>query len=220
MYRLVAPRVILPWRWTGTNGVKDCALGWKPRHWHQPVLPFVPLHTMIRLQAGCAVREEGIVSKNLTWTAPGGWDRVALASLLGGSLDLFYALAVSAVRGRMPMTVLQSVASGWLGKSAYDGGVASATLGLVTHYGILFVMAGFFARVVARIAWVCDHPRLAGLTYGLGLYAVMYGAVLPLRFPDVFPRLNGWVSVTDVIVHALVGLVIATLVLRKVPQSN
>jgi len=38
---------------------------------------------------------------------------------------------------------------------------------------------------------------------------VMYGIVLPLRFPEVFPRWSGWLSVTDILVHMGVGLIMA-----------
>jgi hypothetical protein len=135
--------------------------------------------------------------------------RLAIAVAAAGTLDIVYACGISYFRGRMPMAVLQSVASGWQGSVAYAGGVASALLGLVTHYGIMSVMALVFGVVAARLACLRERPLAVGPIYGLGLYAVMYGIVLPLRFPAAFPRLNGWVTVTDVIVHMAVGTIIA-----------
>lgn len=135
--------------------------------------------------------------------------RWLFATAAGGTLDIVYACVVSVFRGRMPMTVLQSVASGWQGSAAYAGGLASALLGLATHYGILSVMAGVYGLAAGRVARLRERPWSSGLLYGVGLYAVMYGVVLPLRFPTVFPRLNGWVSVTDVLVHMAVGVIIA-----------
>ena len=134
---------------------------------------------------------------------------LAFATFAGGTLDITYAVIVSAKRGRRPMMVLQSVASGWQGRAAYVGGIPSALLGLVTHYGILLVMAAVFGLAARRWIQLRQRPWPAGLIYGLGLYAVMYGVVLPLRFPDVFPRLNGWVTVSDIIVHMAVGVIIA-----------
>ena len=135
--------------------------------------------------------------------------RALLATAAAGTLDIVYACVVSYFRGRMPMTVLQSVASGWQGSAAYAGGIASALLGLVTHYGIMFAMASVFGFAAGRSAWLRAQPLKSGLVYGLVLYAVMYGIVLPLRFPDIFPRLSGWVTGTDLVVHMAVGLIIA-----------
>lgn len=135
--------------------------------------------------------------------------RLLWATAAGGTLDLIYACVVSYFKGRMPMTVLQSVASGWQGTSAYQGGWTSALLGLSTHYAILAVMAGVFGLGAMRMASLRQRPWIAGPLYGIGLYAVMYGIVLPLRFPAVFPRLNGWTTVSDIFVHMGVGLIIA-----------
>ena len=136
-------------------------------------------------------------------------DRLLLATLAGGTLDITYACVVSYFRGRTPTAVLQSVASGWQGADAYQGGAGSALLGLVTHYGIMTAMVATFGVVAMRVPVLIHKPWLSGPVYGLALYAVMYGIVLPLRFPDVFPRLNGWITVSDIIVHMGVGLIIA-----------
>lgn len=132
-----------------------------------------------------------------------------VATVAAGTLDITYACVVSYFRGRMPVTVLQSVASGWLGPAAYQGGTGSALLGLATHYGIMAVMAGTYGLAAARIMRLRRRPWSSGLLYGAGLYAVMYGIVLPLRFPAIFPRLNGWITVTDILVHMAVGVIIA-----------
>jgi hypothetical protein len=135
--------------------------------------------------------------------------RLLVATVLAGTLDITYACVVSFFRGRMPLTVLQSVATGWIGPAAYSGGVGTALLGLITHYGIMSVMAATFGLAAARMARLRQRPWSSGLLYGAGLYAVMYGIVLPLRFPAIFPRLNGWITVSDIFVHVGVGLIIA-----------
>lgn len=134
---------------------------------------------------------------------------LALATLAAGTLDIVYACVASGLRGRSPMTVLQSVASGWQGSAAFSGGMASAALGLFTHYAIMLTMAAFFGLLARRFAALGGRPWVVGPIYGLGLYAVMYGIVLPLRFPEIYPRINGWITVTDIIVHMAVGVIIA-----------
>lgn len=143
-----------------------------------------------------------------------------IAWLAAGTLDITYACIVSALRGRMPMTLLQSVASGWQGSAAYAGGIPSALLGLFTHYGIMLIMVSTFAVARLRLGMLRDRPWLVGPIYGLCLYAVMYGVVLPLRFPQVFPRFSGWLTVTDIVVHMTVGLIIALCFARFAPTAE
>ena len=137
--------------------------------------------------------------------------RLLVATLAAGTLDIVYACIVGLLRERSPMTVLQSVATGWQGGAAFEGGVPSALLGLGTHYGIMLAMAACFGLLSRRVPALRRRPWPTGLIYGLGLYAVMYGIVLPLRFPEIFPRLSGWITVTDIIVHMAVGLIIVRL---------
>lgn len=149
--------------------------------------------------------------------------RLGMAALAGALVDFIYATTLGALSGRGPVQVWQGVAGGWLGKAARDGGLATAGLGLVTHVGIATCMAAVYALAATRAPILYRRPALMGALYGLPLYGVMYGIVLPLRWPAVFPRWDGWVSVGDIGSHIGVGLAIA-LVLSgrfgpKGPQS-
>lgn len=135
--------------------------------------------------------------------------RIALAGLAGGAVDLVYASGVGALFGRGFQRVWQGVAGGWLGKPAFDMGWTSATLGLVTHFGIATAMAGAFALAGSRLAALYRRPWLSGCAYGLVLYGVMYGLVLPARWPQTFPKWDGARSVADILAHVGVGLAIA-----------
>ena len=143
-----------------------------------------------------------------------------LACLAAGTLDITYACIVGAIRGRMPLALLQSVASGWQGSAAYTGGLASALIGLLTHYGIMLVMVATFLVARRHVPTLRGRPWMIGPIYGLCLYAVMYGIVLPLRFPEVFPRFSGWLTVTDILVHMTVGLIIALCLARFEPTDK
>lgn len=141
--------------------------------------------------------------------APLSASRIALAGLAGGAVDLVYATGVGATLGRSFQRVWQGVAGGWLGKPAFDMGWTSATLGLVTHFGIATVMAGAFALAGSRLPALYRRPWLSGGVYGLVLYGVMYGLVLPARWPQTFPKWDGARSVADIMAHVGVGLAIA-----------
>jgi len=140
--------------------------------------------------------------------------RVVLAGLAGAAVDFVYATTLGVIAGRGPVKVWQGVASGWLGKAAGDGGLASAGLGLATHLGIATCMAAVYALAATRLPILYRRPLLMGALYGLPLYAVMYRIVLPLRWPGIFPRWDGARSVLDVVAHVGVGLAVAVVLSR------
>lgn len=110
-----------------------------------------------------------------------------LASVLAGGLtaavlDIAYAFVVFGLRGVSPMKILQSVASGLLGKASYAGGVAAAALGGVLHVAIALVMAAVYVVASRFLPALNRRPWLWGPAYGFGCYVVMNHVVLPLRF--------------------------------------
>lgn len=133
---------------------------------------------------------------------------ILLAGLAGASVDGLYASLSGLVRGVPVMRVWQSVAGGWLGPAAKEGGMATAALGLATHVGVAMLMAAFYLLVFTRLDLVRRHRWPAALAYGLGLYTVMYLGVLPLRWPAIFPRWDGAYSVADIFAHVGVALAI------------
>lgn len=139
---------------------------------------------------------------------------VVAAGLAGAAVDGVYATAMGLIRSGSALKPWQGVASGWIGKAAREGGAASAALGLLTHFAIALCMAAAFAAIAARVSALYRRPVVAGALYGLGLYLVMYRLVLPLRWPAVFPRWDGWVSVADIGSHVGVGLAIALMLAR------
>jgi hypothetical protein len=134
---------------------------------------------------------------------------IITAGLAGGAVDFAYASMVGALSGRSIERVWQGVASGWLGRAALDGGAASVALGVVTHFSIAIAMAAAYVLAALRIPVVARHPLATAPIYGLILYGVMYLIVLPLRWPQVFPRWRGVESAFDILAHVGVALAIA-----------
>ena len=66
----------------------------------------------------------------------------AIGGGIGGLLDAIYATVLwGVILGSNPAGIWQSVAAGLLGKASFDGGNATAALGLALHFFIAFVMA-------------------------------------------------------------------------------
>ncbi len=129
---------------------------------------------------------------------------------IAGACDIAYAVSFSAMRGRPPARTLQSVASGLLGMTAYDGGATTATLGLVLHFLNAFLFAAFFYFASRRAAFLVRRPLLWGAVYGFLIFALMNLVVLPL---SAFPHPIRFVPIvvgTGLAVHLfLVGVPIA-----------
>ncbi|MCF7222758.1 DUF1440 domain-containing protein [Marilutibacter chinensis] len=140
---------------------------------------------------------------------------VLLGGLLGGALDLVYAISFAATLGVTPVRVLQTIASGLQGADAYDGGNASAALGLFCHFAISVGWAGIYAAVAMRIGWFRERPMWTGPLFGIVVFLAMRCVVLPLSAyprPVSFPPLS---SSLDLLSHMfLFGLPIALLVAR------
>jgi hypothetical protein len=110
-----------------------------------------------------------------------------LGGLVGGSLDILYAFISYAPMGVAPIQILHAIASGWLGKAAYAGGIATATLGLISHMAINCVAAAMFVMASRRIDVLTRRPILSGAVFGLGMFIVMNYVVVPLSAAVVGP---------------------------------
>jgi Na+-transporting NADH:ubiquinone oxidoreductase subunit NqrB len=139
-------------------------------------------------------------------TSQGLGQRILLATAIAGTLDIGMA-AVETVRAGKPIgAMLRGVASGPL-PAAADWGAVGAVAGLIVHYAIMAVMAALFLIAWQRIALVRRHAVLAALVYGVILWLVMYGLVLPLRFGMPFPSPKPSAIAKQLFAHVvLVGL--------------
>lgn len=146
--------------------------------------------------------------------------RPLTATLVGGlsaaTLDITYAFVMAGMRGASPARVLQSVASGVLGKAAYQGGLSAAALGLLLHASIAVVMAAVYVTATWFLPVLNRRPWLWGPVYGFGCYLVMNYVVLALRFgPRPTPELGSLIG--SLLIHMLgVGLPIALMARRVI----
>jgi hypothetical protein len=110
------------------------------------------------------------------------------AVLVGGTvaaaLDILFAITWAAVNGRTPGWLLQTVATGLLGKSAYEGGAPAAILGLAAHFALSYGWAALFVAAASRLRWLVAKPFFTGPAFGVLVFFAMRLVVLPLSaFP-------------------------------------
>ena len=118
------------------------------------------------------------------WSAPRA---VLVGGALAGAGDITFAILFAMSGGMTAEKLLQIVASGALGKAAFDGGTTTAAIGLLCHFALSFVWATLFvlaARKLPAVAKLSAKPLLTAVGYGLLVFLVMRLVVLPLSaFP-------------------------------------
>jgi hypothetical protein len=144
------------------------------------------------------------------------FDTEILGGLAAGVLDILDAFAVAVLNGRTPARVLQTIASGVLGRDAYQGGAPAAALGLGLHFLIATGAATAYFLASRRLPVLVRRPVWCGLAFGLAVWAFMYYVVLPITFsrPNTIPA---WpLLINQLGIHALgVGLPIALFASRS-----
>jgi hypothetical protein len=151
-------------------------------------------------------------SEALPTDGPSAPRAILSGGLIAGAIDITYACVFSyARRGIPPGRILQSVASGALGPSAFDGGTPTAALGLLFHFLIALAWAAAYYLASRRLDLLARVPYVCGVVYGLLIFALMNYVVIPLSAapfgapPPGSPAFN-----TGILVHMLgIGLPIA-----------
>jgi uncharacterized membrane protein YagU involved in acid resistance len=106
---------------------------------------------------------------------------ILLGGLIAGTLDISYACIFSYIRrGTRPSVVLQSVASGALGRSAYEGGAKTAALGLAFHFLIALIAAAVYYFASRVLRFMVTQAVICGILYGVFVYLFMTCVVLRL----------------------------------------
>lgn len=124
---------------------------------------------------------------------------------------------VATVIQNNPFTVvLQYIASGATGSSAFEGGMSTALLGVFFHLIISFVVASVFILTAARIPRVRHNPIAFGLLYGIGVWVIMHHIVLPLSVAPAIPPPSVPFLIEEILEHCLlIGLPLGLLVQRN-----
>lgn len=134
---------------------------------------------------------------------------VLLGGLIAGTFDIILATAYWAVKGVPPYRVLQSVATGLLGRASFQGGTRTAVLGLTLHFLIAVSMAYLYYFAARMWPVLHQHPWICGAVYGMLVYLVMNYVVIPLSAATPRSKNVPWVT-TNFIGHMLlIGIPIA-----------
>jgi len=139
--------------------------------------------------------------------------------LLAGTLDITENLIFNQLRGISPKMVFQYIASGLVGRKAFQSGLGSVALGVVLHYAIALTWTGIFYLASRRVLIAIRRPIVSGLVYGCVIYLFMNFVVLPLsRVPHTRNAVTLASRVNGVLALLLcIGLPVSLLVRRYLP---
>lgn len=135
--------------------------------------------------------------------------------LIAGTLDLAAACVYAWARGNVkPVRVFQFIASGLLGAESFTGGATTAVLGVALHFVIATGATVVFYLASRKWFFLIERPIIAGLLYGIPVYAFMNFLVVP--FSEVQQRQQPMSAriINLVILMFCIGLPIAITVRR------
>lgn len=136
-------------------------------------------------------------SSSRRWLAP-----VLAGGILAGAIDLAYAFVFYGAQGVAPTRILQSIASGLLGRDAYDSVFPAVPIGIGAHFFILIVAAAMYYAASRRIELLRRRAYVAGMLFGVAIYCTMHYVVVPLSAAPHFK--STWMSfLSDLSVHVL-----------------
>jgi len=144
---------------------------------------------------------------------------IIIGGLIAGTFDITYACVFFGLRNHVsPIRILQSVARGALGPSAFQGGLKTAALGLFFHFLIALTAAAVYVFASRALRFMITQAIVCGILYGLCVYLFMYGIIMRVSaiHSTTLPWNYPWaVLIPNMLIHMLgIGLPIA-LVARR-----
>jgi hypothetical protein len=134
---------------------------------------------------------------------------IVSAGTICGLMDITAAFLVYGTMGAKPLRILQGIAGGILGPRSYNGGLATALLGLALHFVIAFGAATVYYLASRGMRFLVDQAVFSGVLYGVAVYFFMQRIVVPLSHARRSP-FSLKLMIIGVIIHIFcVGLPIA-----------
>ena len=192
--------------------------------------PFAPTMPIFRHTAAAPTPISPWTTMTSTTERPRGamapWSplrAIVTGGFIAGACDMSYALIwFSAVKGVAWIKIPQSVASGLIGKSSLDDGIATAMLGFGLHWLIAFIWTAIYLWVGRKLLPpLLRKPIPWGIAYGAWIYFFMNWVVLPLDAMHTQPHFipyDTWFSGLAVHMFAI-GLAISLSASRTVRRS-
>lgn len=129
-------------------------------------------------------------------------------ALVFATLDIVEALLFWGMSASVaPADILQGIASGLLGNSAFHGGLATVALGAAIQYCCFLCLLGIYLLAARRLPALGSRPFAYGLLYGLASYLAIHYLVLPATAYHIVAVFNPAVFVNGILAQTvLIGV--------------
>ncbi len=141
----------------------------------------------------------------MTGTRTSPWVAILYGGMFAGTMDVFAASLINMVS---PLIILRAIASGLLGRTAFQGGMPVSLLGLGLQWAMSLLIAAIFVIATRRLVWMRERWAAAGLAYGVMIFAVMEYVVVPLS-AAAKPHFTALSLAGNVLAMLLFGLVVS-----------
>ncbi|MEO6801599.1 MAG: hypothetical protein ABI178_16805 [Rhodanobacter sp.] len=138
--------------------------------------------------------------------APALW-----GGLVAGTVDIGAASLINRID---PMIILRAIASGLLGRAAFQGGIPVSVLGLLLQWAMSVLIAAIFVYASLRLGWMRKRWIAAGLAYGVVVFVVMEYVVVPLSAAKN-PHFTTVSLLENVLAMLLFGLIVSFFAQRQ-----
>lgn len=145
---------------------------------------------------------------------------IVLSWLLVGTLDILAAIIQTVASHGSVIRLLQYIASGVFGKSAFEAGWNSAALGLAFHYAIALGWTVLFFLVYRRLPRAPHHRVLTGIGYGLFVWVLMNRVVLPVSNVQLGPFVAWRAALAAGVLVLAIGLPLSFLAARHFGEPS
>lgn len=105
---------------------------------------------------------------------------ILTAWLIAGTLDMSAAVIQTLINGGDPLRMMQFIASGVFGTSAFSSVMPYAALGFLFHYVIALGWTLLFFYIYPKFYFLSANVVLTAVLYGVFVWAMMNLVVLPL----------------------------------------
>lgn len=141
---------------------------------------------------------------------------IVLGGLAAGTIDIGAAMLIS---GRSMAFILQFIASGVLGKAAFEGGLGTVVLGAMLQWTMSLIIAAIFVLASLKFPWMRRRWVAAGLAFGAATYFVMTYVVVPLSAVGGGWRFSPLPFIKNLAAMLVFGLIIAAVTRRRVKPT-
>jgi hypothetical protein len=122
-----------------------------------------------------------------------GVKRLVRAGLVTGVVDGLWAIVLTVLYGRTIIRLWQGIAATAFGAPMFDGGVPTALLGVVMHFGVAFAWSALFLLLVSQSSWL---RRVLESPFGVVKVAAVYGPFV-------------WIAMSAIVIPALTHTAVA-----------